>query len=605
MAVMTNYEWYMLELVNRARLDPLGEAARYGLSDLNDGLAPGTITATPKSPLAPNDLLTDAARAHSNWMLANNAFSHTGQNGSAPFDRMQDAGYNFTAPYGAGENLAGFFTTGTLNNSTGLIDDHHRGLFLSAGHRTNILNDSFKQLGIGQVIGGPYTYNGTTYNNASLVTQNYAFSAAYGPWFITGAHWSESNNDSFYTPGEGHGGVTVTIAPSSGGPAQNVQTQTHGGYAAEVANGSYDVFFRNPASATFDLMVTVTVNNANVKLDLVNDPSAVAGLSSSPHVFQSSADVVLPTQVVTVHVRLLGAVDANATGNADDNILWGSKGVNTLDGQFGNDTIFAGAGDDTLYGRAGNDVLNGQGGADTINGGGGDDIINGGGGADTINGGTGDDKAYGGTGDDSIYGGADIDLLKGNGGADLVSGNAGNDWLFGGGGNDTLRGGTENDRLYGQNGNDILQGEDGSDRLKGNDGNDRLYGGAGNDALYGGAHQDRLYGNDGDDWLLGGTGNDLLDGGAGSDKLWGQAGTDTFRYQTSGGTDIIKDFEDDTDTLDLSAWSFSSVTQAMSYAVQKGAHVKFDFSTAPGGQAGDVLWVLNITTTALTDDIIV
>ena len=604
MAVMTDFEWYMLELVNRARLDPLGEAARYGLSDLNDGLAPGTITATPKSPLAPNGLLTDAARAHSNWMLANDAFSHTGQNGSTPFDRMQDAGYNFTAPYGAGENLAGFFTTGTLSNSTGLIDDHHQGLFLSAGHRANILKDSYKELGIGQVIGGPYTYNGTTYDNASLVTQNYAFSAAYGPWFITGAHWSEANNDSFYTPGEGVANTQVTITPAGGGAGQTVQTQSHGGYVAGVTNGSYVVSFFNSGFAAQTISATVTVSDANVKLDLLND-SAATGASPGSFVFHSSATITVPDFVVPLHVRLLGAVNADATGSNGDNILWGSAGVNTLDGNGGDDTIFAGAGDDTLHGRAGNDTLNGQGGADTINGGGGDDIINGGGGADAINGGNGDDRAYGGNGDDSIYGGAGVDRLKGNGGADLVSGNAGNDWLFGGGGADTLRGGADADRLYGQNGNDILQGEDGSDRLKGNNGNDRLYGGAGNDALYGGAHQDRLYGNDGDDWLLGGTGNDLLDGGAGSDRLWGQAGTDTFRYQTSGGTDVIKDFEDDTDTLDLSAWGFSGVAQAMSYAMQKGAHVKFDFSTAPGGQAGDVLWVLNITTTALADDIIV
>ncbi|MCK5689005.1 hypothetical protein KAI87_07035, partial [Myxococcota bacterium] len=40
---------YMLEFVNRARANPQAEADRYSLldGDLNEGLEPGTITATP------------------------------------------------------------------------------------------------------------------------------------------------------------------------------------------------------------------------------------------------------------------------------------------------------------------------------------------------------------------------------------------------------------------------------------------------------------------------------------------------------------------------------------------------------------------------------
>ncbi len=47
----TAHEQYLLELINRGRLDPPAEAARYGI-DLNQGLAPGTITTEPKQPLA-------------------------------------------------------------------------------------------------------------------------------------------------------------------------------------------------------------------------------------------------------------------------------------------------------------------------------------------------------------------------------------------------------------------------------------------------------------------------------------------------------------------------------------------------------------------------
>jgi len=53
-------EQYLVELINRARADPAGEASRQ-LIDLNEGLAPGTISAAPKQPLAVNPLLTDGA----------------------------------------------------------------------------------------------------------------------------------------------------------------------------------------------------------------------------------------------------------------------------------------------------------------------------------------------------------------------------------------------------------------------------------------------------------------------------------------------------------------------------------------------------------------
>lgn len=45
------YEQYMLELVNRARLNPEAEANRLGIG-LNDGLSPNTISVDPKQPLA-------------------------------------------------------------------------------------------------------------------------------------------------------------------------------------------------------------------------------------------------------------------------------------------------------------------------------------------------------------------------------------------------------------------------------------------------------------------------------------------------------------------------------------------------------------------------
>src|SRR5512146_3156523 len=91
----TANEQLMVELINRARANPAAEASRLGI-DLNEGLTAGTISTSPKQPLAINPYLTDGARKHSQWMLATDTFSHTGANGTDPGDRMTNAGYVFS-----------------------------------------------------------------------------------------------------------------------------------------------------------------------------------------------------------------------------------------------------------------------------------------------------------------------------------------------------------------------------------------------------------------------------------------------------------------------------------------------------------------------------
>jgi uncharacterized protein YkwD len=88
---LNNFEQYFLELTNRARQDPAGEAKRLGI-DLNEGLAPGTITTAAKPPLAPNTALLTAIRGHLQDMIKNQFFGHTGSDGSDPGKRIGDAG---------------------------------------------------------------------------------------------------------------------------------------------------------------------------------------------------------------------------------------------------------------------------------------------------------------------------------------------------------------------------------------------------------------------------------------------------------------------------------------------------------------------------------
>ena len=104
---LSDVEQYLLELMNRARLDPVGEAARMGI-DLNAGLAAGQISAASKQVLAPNAILESVAVNHSQWMLSTDQFSHTGVNGTSPDQRIKAAGYIYQ---NCGENLALVSTT--------------------------------------------------------------------------------------------------------------------------------------------------------------------------------------------------------------------------------------------------------------------------------------------------------------------------------------------------------------------------------------------------------------------------------------------------------------------------------------------------------------
>src|SRR5687767_5010153 len=166
-------EQYLVELINRARANPTAEASRH-LVDLNEGLAPGTISTAAKQPLAINPYLTDAARQHSVFQITSDTLTHTGSGGSSPQQRMEAAGYVFTGSWTNGENVGWSGTTSAFSlNST--ITQIHKNLFVDAGvvgrgHRINLMAPDFRELGAG-ITSGVFTSGGTDYN-AAVVTQD-------------------------------------------------------------------------------------------------------------------------------------------------------------------------------------------------------------------------------------------------------------------------------------------------------------------------------------------------------------------------------------------------------------------------------------------------
>jgi len=256
----TDSEQLLLELVNRARANPHAEADRLGIG-LNDGITAGSIEPTPKQPLALDAQLITAARAHSDWMLAADVFSHTGENGSDPEARMKAAGYKFTGNWTWGENVSWGGSTGIpdLIEYTRLA---HDGLFKSPGHRVNLMNDDFDDVGLG-VREGKFFAQGRDWN-AVMTTEVFARSGnTPGPVFL-GVVYRDANGDGLYDPGEGVGDVTVQVA----GGTDSALTSGSGGYRLPYSgSGSVTLTFQH--SSTGSKSVSTVRDGRNVKVDWI------------------------------------------------------------------------------------------------------------------------------------------------------------------------------------------------------------------------------------------------------------------------------------------------------------------------------------------------
>lgn len=104
-------------------------------------------------------------------------------------------------------------------------------------------------------------------------------------------------------------------------------------------------------------------------------------------------------------------------------------------------------------------------------------------------------------------------------------------------------------------GNDFVDGNGGRDMVKAGAGDDVAIGGAGADWLSGGAGDDTLIGEAGNDEIYGGKDRDVIDGGAGNDWLSGGKDADTFVFKTGSGKDVIVDFGNGNDKIDLSDYT--------------------------------------------------
>ena len=274
-------------------------------------------------------------------------------------------------------------------------------------------------------------------------------------------------------------------------------------------------------------------------------------------------------------------------GSKHDDVLIGDSGPNRLEGGEGKDELQGGDGDDLLLGGDDDDVLEGGRGFDRLDGGAGTDTVS---------------FASSGEGitvnlvfnDQTII---NIENVIGSDYLDSIRGDSGENDLYGRGGDDELNGGAGNDRLFGEDGDDQLWGLSGADRLDGGDGMDIVVywssdaavtvdledgtgqgGHAEGDVI---VNVENLWGSDHNDVLSGDARSNRLYGSRGNDILEGRGGADRFIFEHSNGDDIILDFTDNEDLIDLSAIGLSGYDELTLSSDSNG--VTIDMTTSGGG----------------------
>jgi uncharacterized protein YkwD len=102
--------------------------------------------------------LDRAADAHSRDMVRRSYFDHVSPGGGTMQDRIKATGwFSGARSYAFAENIA--WGSGELGSPKSIV----KSWMNSAGHRHNILNGRYTELGVGVALGTPEDYDGATY----------------------------------------------------------------------------------------------------------------------------------------------------------------------------------------------------------------------------------------------------------------------------------------------------------------------------------------------------------------------------------------------------------------------------------------------------------
>ncbi len=262
----TDQEQLLLELINRARMNPAAEGdSLFNTTDtwvVNNynywhvdkaGVRSAFKTYPKRPPLAFHPKAIIAARAHSADMRDHQFQDHTGSDGSNPGTRMSKAGYTVSA---WGENIFAYAHSMWEAECGFLVDwgTGNEGL----GHRHNTMNfgatdEIWTEIGIG-------VYAGSGSVGPWVVTEDFGIR---GEHYITGVVYKDKNNNKQYDAGEGVSGVTIT--PSQG--SYYAVSSSSGGYAIPMGTATGTVFVTAEGNGINDSKAVSLNGKENVKAD--------------------------------------------------------------------------------------------------------------------------------------------------------------------------------------------------------------------------------------------------------------------------------------------------------------------------------------------------
>ncbi|MEQ8380785.1 MAG: CAP domain-containing protein [Coleofasciculus sp. A1-SPW-01] len=510
----TVQEQEMLELINRMRLNPVGELdllinsadadVNFALDYFNvdlDVLQTQWANLQPVQPLAWSDQLQEAAQNHNQLMIQEDTQSHQLPGELNLSQRIANTGYNWST---VGENVY-TYADSVFHGHAGFAIDWgftSTGIQASHGHRNNIMNSNFREVGLSIIPeNDPATQVGSL-----VITQNFGNRFNFGNSWLMGVVFDDQiTDDQFYSVGEGLGGINVTAVNTTTNERFTTTTWNAGGYQMQLSTGTYQVTFAgdwDDDGQTDTETRQVTIGSENIKLDLDTDELIPTPEPTSES--DSKTDTQTPSDSTT---ETDSKTDTQTPSDSNTEI------------------------DSTPNTQTSTSELTSEPESEPT---------------------TTDNQS-------PLKCSASDDHLQGSADKDIIAGCLGNDIIYGKEGNDILRGDFNHRSSGGMVGGD--------DIIYGGKGNDRIGGKGGNDFLYGGDDHDRIWGDDGDDLLWGGLGDDTLTG----DDFSGGQGSDTFVLALGEGTDTIIDFHLGEDFLGLAnGLTFEELTITQGSGGNKG-----------------------------------
>ena len=293
----------LLELVNRARLDPVAEGVRLGI-DLEAGLtASERLRLRPTDALAFDSTLADVARGQAAFVAAEGAPTVVGPNGESVTTLAKDLGYAGSAGAVAGIEL------GSLDQAA--IEAVYAGWMADVDTRKSLLglfatfSESLNWDGFGA---GLVEVDGSVHVVAVLGFPGSDASARF-----VGAAFDDVNADGFAELDELRERVQVDVTPA-GDPnrlAGSAVTEEGGAWSIALADGDYDVRFTDLSTGLVK-RTSITVAGENVKLDVLA-AEIVEDVAGSPldrgRVADGTRPVLAETLDPTVMVAFLNRND--------------------------------------------------------------------------------------------------------------------------------------------------------------------------------------------------------------------------------------------------------------------------------------------------------